>query len=73
MPILDKLGGLSMAAFARKVGLDKDTVRDWVSGRTKTPKLTIPQVKNLVKVLNDAGVSLDDFPDSFYSPDKETP
>ena len=63
-----------MAAFARKIGLDKDTVRDWVSGRTKNPKLSIPQVKKLVRALDEAGVSIDDFPDSFYiETDKENP
>jgi transcriptional regulator with XRE-family HTH domain len=73
MPILEQLGGLSMAAFGRKIGVDKDTVRDWVKGRTKDPKLTIPQMKKLVKTLQEAGISIDDFPDSFSEDQTETP
>ena len=57
-----------MSEFARRIGVDKDTVRGWAKGRTKEPKLTIPQVKKLVRLLDEAGIPLKDFPDNFAPP-----
>lgn len=65
VPILERMGGISMAEFARRIGCNQDTVRAWVKGRRRTPSLTIPQFKRLMAELEAADIALEDFPDSF--------
>lgn len=65
MPILERMGGLSMAEFARRIGCNQDTIRAWVKGRRKTPSFTIPQWKALMAELEAANIPLSEFPDDF--------
>lgn len=63
--ILDRMGGISMAEFARRIGCSSDSVRSWVKGRRKHPSFTIPQWKRLMEELEAAKIPLSDFPDDF--------
>lgn len=71
MEILEQCG-MNMTAFAKEIGVDTSTVRDWATGRTQHPRLSIPQFKKLVGVLNKAGIPLDSFPDSFPPSNQQT-
>jgi DNA-binding transcriptional regulator YiaG len=53
--------GLTQKDIATELGVTEQTVRNWEHGRS-VPKLTIPQVKLLCKLLQR---SLEEMPDSF--------
>ncbi len=53
--------GLTQKDIADELGITEQTVRNWEHGRS-VPKLTIPQMKRLCRLLNR---SLDEMPDSF--------
>jgi transcriptional regulator with XRE-family HTH domain len=63
---LAKLGIRSAADFARRIDCSESTVRNWRKGRIVTPQLSISQFKKLAKECENAGVSVDEIPDTFY-------
>jgi len=53
--------GITQREIAEELGVSEQTVRNWEQGK-HPPRLTIPQVKKLCKLL---GVGLDELPDEF--------
>jgi transcriptional regulator with XRE-family HTH domain len=62
--LLKLLGNISMAEFARRLGVNEKTVRLWRQGKHPAT-FTLPQLKILKRELEAVGLSLEDLPDSF--------
>jgi transcriptional regulator with XRE-family HTH domain len=62
--LLKMLGDISMAEFARRLGVNEKTVRLWRKG-SRSATFTLPQLKILKNELEAVGLSLEDLPDSF--------
>jgi hypothetical protein len=62
--LLRMLGDISMAEFARRLGVNEKTVRLWRKG-VHPATFTLPQLKILKNELEAVGLSLEDLPDSF--------
>lgn len=58
--------GLTQKQIADELGVSEQTVRNWEQGK-HLPRLTIPQVKKLCRLI---GKSLDEIPDDFGSPER---
>ncbi len=64
---LRTLQNITQRELADALGVTTDTVANWERGRS-VPKLTIPQFKTLLKVLQ---VTVDDLPDDFGKPESD--
>jgi transcriptional regulator with XRE-family HTH domain len=62
--LLKLLGDISMAEFARRLGVNEKTVRQWRKG-VSAATFTLPQLKILKRELEAVGLSVEDLPDSF--------
>lgn len=62
--LLQLLGGISMAEFARRLRLNESTVRKWRKG-LHPATFTLSQLKLLAQELESVGLSVNDLPDSF--------
>lgn len=60
----ERLGNISQEELAHKLGVTKGTVSRWEGGKT-VAVMTIPQFKAFMRLLSEAKLSLDEFPDSF--------
>lgn len=54
--------GLSQEQFAYKLGVTHGTISRWERGVRQTPKFSVPQIKNLVDVLSEVGLTVHDLP-----------
>lgn len=57
-----RLGGISRDELAHRLGVASVTVGRWERG-THPPTFNLRQLKAFVRVLNEAGWALEDFPD----------
>jgi putative transcriptional regulator len=57
--------GLSQEEFAQRLGTSWVTISRWERGTSNAPKLTIPQVKKLVRILSELDLTIEDLPDHF--------
>jgi transcriptional regulator with XRE-family HTH domain len=62
--ILHLMGDISMAEFARRLGVNERTVRMWRKGKHPA-SFTLAQLKVLGRELDRAGLTIYDLPDSF--------
>lgn len=53
---------LSQEAFGREIGVSVQTVSRWETGRS-IPTFTVPQMKNLLRLIDRLGWSASDLPD----------
>lgn len=58
---------ITQRELADALGVTTDTIANWERGRS-VPKLTIPQFKTLLKVLQ---VTVDELPDDFGKPESD--
>ncbi len=64
---LRTLQNITQRELADALGVTTDTIANWERGRS-VPKLTIPQFKTLLKVLQ---VTVDELPDDFGKPESQ--
>jgi transcriptional regulator with XRE-family HTH domain len=55
--------GLTQEEFGNALGIARNTISRYESGRHKQIKFSIAQVKRLVELMEQAGISIKDLPD----------
>jgi DNA-binding XRE family transcriptional regulator len=66
VPILKQLRerlGLTQQEFGNALGIARNTISRYESGRHKQIKFSITQVKCLIELMEQAGISIKDLPD----------